>query len=1095
MGRVFARLRVVSFRGFGRAILDSGGGSGIPEVTPMGRRLLIARLLIEHASQLQHFRSVADRPGLPAVIDEMFEEFEQSGKSVDDLDFLIADLEASDPSSGLVRKMRDLRLLWPLYQEMLGSARLDPARREAKVIESMTHSPLLKDAHLFVDGFDSFRPNECRLIAAAARWTSDTRVSLAIPSNRRASMLLDRFPVDDDPIRRLLLTYRRLGRAALESGLSIDPPDICESDAIGVAPGIDAIRRHLLSPIGESLSQSTSPSSITANSTDPGVEFIEAPTIHDEVDAAARRVRDLARSGLRFREIAILARSLEPYAHVIERSFQLHGIPHFVDRVRPASHHPVVQVVYALLRLRAGELDGSELLALLKSGLVETDDDAIDALEEYVSAHDLDGRDWLDERAWSIEAPPLGEDMTEAERATRYIDIDRINRVRRDLIRHISPLLEQKSPKSVADQVRMLHDVIITLGVRQRLSEWIRQAEGEASAIHRQVWTDLIESLDQFVDVLGETPLDARAFADLLRSGLSGFSLAIAPPTLDQMIVGSFDRTRLGHVRAVVILGMSDGLLPVRHESQTVLRDDERRALADRSWDIAPDNRQRLMDELSLFAAASSMPDQRLILTRHTSDADGKPLPVSSFLRTVLRCVPNLTSIEVDPSQPESVGHVNQIVQHVLSDRSTSPSNVTEKFLFELDRRPDWRPWVDRIANIRSYANQASLSKDLSTIVGEELRGSVSRLESFAACPFKHFSSYTLRLREQHNAELSPMMLGTIYHRAMESVVSKAIDARRRLQEVPIDALLQSATSDFHRDIDRHIHLSPGRRAYVERMIVEDVTDVLNRQQRFLAAGQFAPVHVELSFGREEGDLGPLHLITPAGRRVALSGQIDRVDMLSSQGAHYATVVDYKSTPRKFKPDEVILGTGLQLLTYLLIMREKGQQLFGHPVSMVAALYVGISRKLLSEANPNDVPTVESDEYWSNTELRPRGIVDAAYLDLINSSQTTQWITGGIPKDGSHIKQDVVAAHLLDQLLDFARQTISTLADRIFAGDIAVSPYRRGTYTPCQHCPFRPVCRFDPLINRYRNVEPLSGELAIKRMLDELNPPAREIEK
>jgi ATP-dependent helicase/nuclease subunit B len=114
---------------------------------------------------------------------------------------------------------------------------------------------------------------------------------------------------------------------------------------------------------------------------------------------------------------------------------------------------------------------------------------------------------------------------------------------------------------------------------------------------------------------------------------------------------------------------------------------------------------------------------------------------------------------------------------------------------------------------------------------------------------------------------------------------------------------------------------------------------------------------------------------------------------------------------------------------------------------------------------------------------------------LINSSQTAQWITGGIPKEGSKIKSDVVAAHLLDQLLDYAGRTITSLADRIYAGEISISPFKRGNYTPCQNCPYRPVCRFDPLINRYRKVEPMAGELAIKHMLNEVNPPDGEDEK
>jgi len=36
-----------------------------------------------------------------------------------------------------------------------------------------------------------------------------------------------------------------------------------------------------------------------------------------------------------------------------------------------------------------------------------------------------------------------------------------------------------------------------------------------------------------------------------------------------------------------------------------------------------------------------------------------------------------------------------------------------------------------------------------------------------------------------------------------------------------------------------------------------------------------------------------------------------------------------------------------------------------------------------------------------------------------------------------------------------------------------VRPYRIGLVTPCPHCEFRSVCRFDPAINSYLNLEPM----------------------
>jgi len=45
-------------------------------------------------------------------------------------------------------------------------------------------------------------------------------------------------------------------------------------------------------------------------------------------------------------------------------------------------------------------------------------------------------------------------------------------------------------------------------------------------------------------------------------------------------------------------------------------------------------------------------------------------------------------------------------------------------------------------------------------------------------------------------------------------------------------------------------------------------------------------------------------------------------------------------------------------------------------------------------------------------------------------------------------------------------------------------PYRMNRVTPCPRCEYRSVCRFEPSINRYNNLEPVGREDALARMSD-----------
>src|SRR5205814_1507123 len=69
------------------------------------------------------------------------------------------------------------------------------------------------------------------------------------------------------------------------------------------------------------------------------IELITAPDRRAEVDAAARKIRQWMLDGFRLRDIAVLTRSLDNYAELIDASFREHAIPYFIDRRRAAAIH------------------------------------------------------------------------------------------------------------------------------------------------------------------------------------------------------------------------------------------------------------------------------------------------------------------------------------------------------------------------------------------------------------------------------------------------------------------------------------------------------------------------------------------------------------------------------------------------------------------------------------------------------------------------------------------------------------------------------------------------------------------------------------
>ncbi|HBW20364.1 MAG TPA: hypothetical protein DEH11_15810 [Actinobacteria bacterium] len=63
-----------------------------------------------------------------------------------------------------------------------------------------------------------------------------------------------------------------------------------------------------------------------------------------EAILAAREILKFVRGGGRFRECAVVLRSLEGYHDPLRRIFSRYGIPFFLDRREPSAHHPLAEL-------------------------------------------------------------------------------------------------------------------------------------------------------------------------------------------------------------------------------------------------------------------------------------------------------------------------------------------------------------------------------------------------------------------------------------------------------------------------------------------------------------------------------------------------------------------------------------------------------------------------------------------------------------------------------------------------------------------------------------------------------------------------------
>jgi ATP-dependent helicase/nuclease subunit B len=378
-----------------------------------------------------------------------------------------------------------------------------------------------------------------------------------------------------------------------------------------------------------------------------------------------------------------------------------------------------------------------------------------------------------------------------------------------------------------------------------------------------------------------------------------------------------------------------------------------------------------------------------------------------------------------------------------------------------------------------TYENQPTLSKPIvARLFRSPLRASVSQIEAFASCAFKHFAQYGLRLTPRDEEDVTVIDLGIICHGILERIVRQmfadhpdwsAHSAKAQEQ------MIATTAEQVGRDIRGELLMTGGHNQYILNHIRRTMSQVIDSQVAAGQRGKFVPWRMELEFG-EKTKLGALVLPTPNGNELRLKGKIDRVD--KTRDDFNFAVIDYKYSGDKLALHKVLHGLSLQLLTYLLVLQENGSKLTNKKFTPVAALYVQLLRKLETVANPQEVELPVGIE--GHKRCLPRGLIDISRARLLDVQRDPDSKTPG----ELYGRNDGCTPEQFAAMLKLARQKLAELGDLILDGAIEVEPYRIGNESPCSWCEFRSVCRFDPAINRYRRLPVLNRADVFQRVME-----------
>lgn len=1131
------RAQVLSFRRLGwRVFSETGGGQNVP-IGATGKRMLLRRILLKHRLHFKAFARSAKRPGMADLVAQAIGEFKTYRVTSDDLKHV------KTTSGILTDKLQDLALIYEEFQAALGQGLCDPDDELPALAEKIPLAPLLQGAKVWVDGFTGFTPQELAVLTAIMLTADD----LVITSPLDPSFFTEErqnegemFKAGEEFFLGPWQTYQDLRRIVTDTGIHMHSPTMLKNVKRYNHPWLQHLESYY--SIYPTVSYEEKPKSPpdTDRPLNAGIQILSAVNRRAEVEGVARELRRLARDeGLRWNEMAVMTRDLLGYHELISQVFTSYEIPNFLDHKRSVLHHPLIELVQSISEVAISHWAYEPLFRCLKTDFFPLSRDAIDRLENYVLEHGIHGEGWNNNITWRYHRQwSLGQNEEQLAAELRFQA--ELNASRQTVYDLVSGFVQGVSPQNklprdeaglltVREITEMLYTFLERLEVPSTLKEWSlrAQAEGELSEgkLHEQIWDAVIQVLDEIVSGLGDERLELEEYALILTSGIEGIELGLIPPGLDQVLVGSLDRSRNPEVRVLFLLGANEGVLPARPTSDGILDPEEREQLENAGVTLAPKGKAQIYEEQFFIYTALTRASEKLVVSYPLTDEEGKGLTVSPVVTRLTSIFPTLSqdflgdSKEIERiSQPDSA--FQAYAEQLRTLRQGEPLSplwkATETWLLQDPLRCNTTKGLQ--ASLLTLNKEERIARPLARrLYGKRFKASISRLEQFAKCPFGHYARYGLKLRERPIYKLSSPDMGEFFHALLHDFALQLQErgiAWGKLTKEESWALVSELADKLAPSLQHDILHSNARYRYITHKLKRTVHHAVRVLAEHARQGVFIPIQLEVSFG-PNAILPGVEIPLTEDDSLLLCGQIDRVDAAFLDGQVYLRILDYKSRELSLALDSIYYGLNLQLLTYLNVALQGAEILLNTTLTLppqgetnssesCAEVAAGIDYPSASKIPagflyfPVLEPQLEEKIPLSTEELEQRRLkavkvsgyllANPKVLEAMDSSFSTgqsDLLGLKLKKDGNFKKgANVLTEDQFSLLSSYLQEWFRQTGEEILNGDISLSPYRRGKSTGCQYCSFKPVCHFDPYLpeNQYRDLPSLSQEEVWKRL-------------
>ncbi len=1050
------KAEVITFNRMAYRILNEVGGKTKLRLSSSGRAMLVNHILL---NQKNNFSFLANSEENVEMITRQITELKKHKVGTQELQKAINSAE----NKYLKLKLQDIKTLYDAYSKVIENKYVDENDGLTLLAEKLEASKEFANCDIYIDEFVGFTTQEYEILKKLMKISHKVTITVC------ADDLNENTNPDTDVFYSNKQTAYRIMKIANEENIQIEKPIY-----------IKEVKRFKSKELAHLASNMSTPFYQKYDEDVENISEFLASNPYSEVENVAIQIVKLVKQGYKYEDISVITKNIDTYSSLCKVIFSKYNIPVFIDEKKGFSSNILVKYILSILEVLSKNWSYEAVFGYIKTGFLPLDEKEIAILENYCIKWGIKGSKWYS-KEWKFY------DETEEEQKQILYSKEQV----------ITPLLEFKKKlqglKTVKDISTAIYEFLLKNNISEKLEEKIEFLkeinELEKAKEYEKSFEIFIQLLDEIVLVLGEQNITFEKYAKILKMGFTQSDLGVIPEVADQVVIGDVDRSRSHKIKVCFLIGLNDGIFPSNQKEEGFLDDNDRQILKNQGIELAKGTMEMLYDDNFNIYKAFTTAEEKLYLSYVSSDSEGKSLRPSIIINKIKRIFPKLIEESDVVNRKSEILLQNTTFDELLIKlRELKEGKQIEPVWFHLYSyyAINEKDKLENALRATKYQNipEKIQKENINKLYGNTLKTSISRLEKYKSCAFSYYLKYGLKLKEENDFKVESIDTGNFMHDVIDSFFERLEELEINVKKIT-DEQIKSITEEIVEeklDLKKYdIFNSIPKYKVLAQRLKKVVVNSMKYIVDSLKYSDFEVLGHEIEF-KEGKKYSPITFTLNDGKKVEITGKIDRVDIAKTNDGKYIRIIDYKSSIKNVDLNEVLAGLQLQLLTYLDAACKE------EDVLPAGVFYFNLIDPIIN-ANSDLEEEQITEELKKQFKMQGLILADSKIVKKMDENLETgnsSIVPAYINKDGEvSEKPNTLNQKQFENLQKYMEKIIKQISEEILSGNIGIEPYYRlkDKKTPCEYCEYKAICGFNQTTkNNYKYIANLPKETVLEQM-------------